>query len=68
MQMTLLIGANHVIRVSALKSVNHYSAHITEDLITGMKLHSKGWKSVYLSEPLAIGEGPDTWKHTLVNK
>lgn len=62
MKMTLLIGANHVIRVRALKGVNHYSAHITEDLITGMKLHAKGWKSVYISEPLAIGEGPDTWE------
>lgn len=61
-KMTLLIGANHIIRVAALKSVNHYSAHITEDLITGMKLHAKGWKSVYLSEPLAIGEGPATWE------
>ncbi len=62
MNMTLLIGANHVIRVKALKKVNHYTAHITEDLITGMKLHSRGWKSVYLSEPLAVGEGPSTWE------
>lgn len=62
MDTTLLIGANHVIRVAALKAVNHYSAHITEDLLTGMKLHSKGWKSVYVPEVLAIGEGPTTWK------
>jgi cellulose synthase/poly-beta-1,6-N-acetylglucosamine synthase-like glycosyltransferase len=62
MRMTLLIGANHVIRVSALKSVNHYSAHITEDLLTGMKLHTNGWKSIYISQPLAIGEGPTTWE------
>ena len=62
MRMTLLIGANHVIRVSALKSVNHYSAHITEDLLTGMKLHANGWKSYYVAEPLAIGEGPNTWE------
>lgn len=62
MDTTLLVGANHVIRVNALKSVNHYSAHITEDLITGMKLHSKGWKSIYISTPLAVGEGPTTWE------
>ena len=62
MDTTLLIGANHVIRVAALRSVDHYSAHITEDLLTGMKLHSNGWKSVYVPEPLAIGEGPTTWK------
>jgi cellulose synthase (UDP-forming) len=62
MDTSLLIGANHVIRVRALKEVNHYSAHITEDLLTGMKLHTKGWKSIYLSEALAIGEGPLTWE------
>jgi hypothetical protein len=62
MNSSLLIGANHVIRVSALKDVDHYSAHITEDLLTGMKLHAKGWKSVYISSPLAIGEGPNTWE------
>lgn len=62
MSMTLLIGANHIVRVAALKEVDHYSAHITEDLITGMKLHAKGWKSVYVPYPLAIGEGPFSWE------
>jgi cellulose synthase/poly-beta-1,6-N-acetylglucosamine synthase-like glycosyltransferase len=62
MGMTLLIGANHVIRVSAFKDVDHYTAHITEDLITGMKLHANGWKSVYVPHPLAVGEGPNTWE------
>lgn len=59
---TLLIGANHVIRVAALQSVGHYSPHITEDLLTGMRLHASNWKSVYVHEPLAIGEGPSTWQ------
>lgn len=59
---SMLIGANHVIRVKALKSVSHYSAHITEDLLTGMKLHSNGWNSIYYPYPLAIGEGPTSWK------
>lgn len=62
MGMTLLIGANHVIRVSAFKQVGHYTAHITEDLVTGMKLHAHGWKSVYAPFALAIGEGPTTWE------
>ncbi|MCX6727900.1 MAG: glycosyltransferase [Candidatus Saccharibacteria bacterium] len=62
MNMNMLIGANHVIRVGALKDVDHYSAHITEDLLTGMKLHSKGWKSVYVPEALAVGEGPTSWQ------
>jgi cellulose synthase (UDP-forming) len=62
MKSSLLIGANHIIRVAALKDVDHYSAHITEDLLTGMKLHKKGWKSVYVPEILAVGEGPFTWE------
>lgn len=62
MDNTLLIGANHVVRVKALRSVGHYSAHLTEDLLTGMKLHAGGWRSVYVPEALAIGEGPTTWK------
>lgn len=62
MEMNMLIGANHVIRVKALEDVDHYSAHITEDLLTGMKLHANGWKSAYVSESLAVGEGPSTWQ------
>ena len=60
--MTFMIGANHVVRVKALKDIGHYAAHITEDLITGMKLHASGWKSIYLPEALAVGEGPFTWE------
>jgi cellulose synthase/poly-beta-1,6-N-acetylglucosamine synthase-like glycosyltransferase len=62
MEMNMLIGANHVIRVKALEEVDHYSAHITEDLLTGMKLHANGWKSTYVNEVLAIGEGPSDWQ------
>jgi cellulose synthase (UDP-forming) len=58
---TMLIGANHIIRVAALKEVGLYNPHLTEDLATGILLHSNGWKSKYVAESLAIGEGPDTW-------
>ncbi len=58
---TMLIGANHIIRVEALRRAGLYYAHLTEDLATGMTLHSQGWKSVYVAEPLAEGEGPTTW-------
>lgn len=57
----MLLGANHVIRVAALKDINYYGGHLTEDLLTGMTLHGKGWKSVYVPEALAEGEGPETW-------
>jgi cellulose synthase (UDP-forming) len=60
-RMALLIGANHVLRVSALAEVGWYNAHLTEDLATGKRFHAGRWKSVYVPEPLAVGEGPQTW-------
>lgn len=60
--MHLFIGANHVIRVSAHHDVGGYSGHIVEDHLTGMRLYSKGWKSVYVPEALLVGEGPSTWE------
>jgi cellulose synthase (UDP-forming) len=57
-----MIGANHVVRVAALRGVGFYAGHLTEDLLTGMQLHSRGWKSRYVHEPLAVGEGPATWQ------
>jgi cellulose synthase (UDP-forming) len=60
--MANMIGANHIVRVAALNDIRFYAGHLTEDLLTGMRLHSLGWKSVYVPEPLAIGEGPETWK------
>jgi cellulose synthase/poly-beta-1,6-N-acetylglucosamine synthase-like glycosyltransferase len=61
MGMTLMIGANHVVRVSALKDIGLYRAHLTEDLLTGMSMHSNKWQSIYVPEVLAVGEGPSTW-------
>jgi cellulose synthase (UDP-forming) len=61
LRMTLLIGANHVVRVSALRDIGWYQGHLTEDLATGKRFHAAGWRSVYVPEPLLIGEGPATW-------
>jgi cellulose synthase (UDP-forming) len=60
--MANLIGANHVVRVDALREIRFYAGHLTEDLLTGMRLHAKGWRSKYVPEALAIGEGPTTWQ------
>lgn len=57
----MMIGANHIVRVKALRSIGWYAAHLTEDLLTGMRLFASGWKSVYCPKVLAIGEGPATW-------
>jgi cellulose synthase/poly-beta-1,6-N-acetylglucosamine synthase-like glycosyltransferase len=61
-QMMLMLGANHIVRVSALRHIGYYAGHITEDLLTGMTLHSKWYRSVYVPEQLAVGEGPATWQ------
>jgi cellulose synthase (UDP-forming) len=63
-EMTLLIGANHMIRTNVFKIIDGYTAHITEDMLTGMKLyaHKDNWKSVYVPEILLVGEGPTTWE------
>ena len=60
-KMALLIGANHVIRVSALQQIGWYHGHLTEDLATGKRIHAQRWQSVYVPLPLAVGEGPTTW-------
>jgi cellulose synthase (UDP-forming) len=60
-KMSLLIGANHVVRVAALRDIGYYEGHLTEDLATGKRFHARHWESLYIPEPLAIGEGPTTW-------
>jgi len=59
--MQLFIGANHIVRVAAHADIEGYSGHIVEDHLTGMKFYSRRWKSVYVPEVLAVGEGPATW-------
>jgi cellulose synthase (UDP-forming) len=61
MGMALLIGANHVERVSALRDVGWYQGHLTEDLATGKRYHASRWRSLYVPEVLAVGEGPTSW-------
>ncbi len=59
--MLLLIGANHIMRTQAHAHIGGYAGHIVEDHLTGMHLYTKAWKSVYVPQILAIGEGPSTW-------
>ena len=60
--MQLFIGANHIVRVAALADIGGYPGHIVEDHLGGMRFYAKRWKSVYVPEKLAIGEGPATWE------
>lgn len=60
--MQLFIGANHIVRVAALNDIGGYPGHIVEDHLAGMHFYAKRWKSAYVPQKLAIGEGPATWE------
>ena len=64
----LLIGTNHVYRMSAWVQINGYQDSIIEDHLTGMvvqeavnPLTTKHWAGVFTPDILAVGEGPETW-------
>jgi cellulose synthase/poly-beta-1,6-N-acetylglucosamine synthase-like glycosyltransferase len=64
----MLVGTNNALRIDALRGVGGLSDSITEDMATGLKLHSarnpdtgRRWRSVYTPDVLAIGEGPSSW-------
>ncbi len=64
----MLVGTNNAIRIAALEAVGGWSDSVTEDMATGMKLHTQRnpatgnrWRSVYTPDVLAVGEGPSTW-------
>jgi len=55
-----MCGTNMVIRREALNEVGNICEwNIAEDFITGMFIHEKGWKSVYVPEILAKGLAPE---------
>jgi cellulose synthase (UDP-forming) len=49
------IGANCTFRRTALESIGGHGIGLAEDLITSIRLHAKGWKSVY--NPVIISRG-----------
>ena len=56
----LAIGANCTFRRTALESIGGHAAGLAEDMHTSMRLHAKGWKSVYVPAVLARGLVPST--------
>jgi cellulose synthase (UDP-forming) len=53
-------GTNVVFRRTALEEVGGFSEDsVTEDFELSVRLHETGWKSVYVSEVLACGLGPE---------
>lgn len=62
-------GSNVVFRREALLSlatdVNgrvHYldESSVTEDFATSVKLHARGWRTLYINHPYVLGLGPET--------
>lgn len=55
-----MCGTNMVIRRSALIDVGGMcDTNIAEDFVTGLFLHERGWKSVYVPEVLSEGLAPE---------
>jgi cellulose synthase (UDP-forming) len=53
-------GTNVVFRRRALEEVGGFSEDsVTEDFELSVRLHESGWRSVYVSEVLACGLGPE---------
>jgi cellulose synthase/poly-beta-1,6-N-acetylglucosamine synthase-like glycosyltransferase/phosphoheptose isomerase len=56
-----MMGSNAIIRREALESIRGYQPGLAEDLATSLALHSAGWKSAYVPEPLAPGQAPPSF-------
>lgn len=52
------IGANCTFRRKALDSIGGHGLGLAEDLVTSIRLHAKGWKSVYVPEVVSRGLVP----------
>ena len=55
------VGTNVVFRRSAIHEIGGmYVDSKSEDVWTSLKLHERGWRSVYLAKTLAVGDAPET--------
>lgn len=53
-------GTNVIFRREALNEVGGFDeSSVTEDFATSLKLHKKGWHSIYLNRVAAFGMGPE---------
>jgi cellulose synthase (UDP-forming) len=53
------IGANCTFRRAALDSIGGHGIGLAEDLVTAIRLHAVGWRSVYVPEIVARGLVPE---------
>jgi cellulose synthase (UDP-forming) len=53
------IGTNALMRREAIESIGGFPTDcVTEDVLTSMYIHGKGWKTAYVDQPLAHGFAP----------
>jgi cellulose synthase (UDP-forming) len=55
---SVAIGANCTFRRTALESIGGHGIGLAEDLVTSIRLHARGWKSVYVPEVVSRGLVP----------
>ena len=53
------IGANCTFRRAALDSIDGHGIGLAEDLVTAIRIHAAGWKSVYVPEVVSRGLVPE---------
>jgi cellulose synthase (UDP-forming) len=54
-------GSCAIVRREALEEIGGFATGtVTEDLHTSIRLHARGWKSVYHAQPLAFGVAPES--------
>jgi cellulose synthase (UDP-forming) len=56
---SVAIGANCTFRRKALESIGGHGIGLAEDLVTAIRIHSEGWKSVYTPVIVARGLVPE---------
>lgn len=56
---TVAIGANCTFRRAALSSIGGHGIGLAEDLVTSIRLHAEGWRSVYVPEVVSRGLVPE---------
>lgn len=55
------VGTNVVFRRTAIDEIGGiHTDSKSEDIWTALRLHERGWKSVYIADILAVGEAPET--------
>lgn len=61
-------GSPSVVRRVALESVGGVAHSITEDILTSLRLHAQGWRTVYHDQVVAYGIAPQTYRAFMLQR